>query len=153
MLCSGFISYCMESDSDTMDFLVSVLMFLLVFGVIHFISSNLCNNNIHRRSQMSISRMQIDMSRCMTKPTKCPVCLAKTRISLGICPVWSESSLSAWRNIGPLAPYWAHREDWSDWADAIFAGRTVILLVLPCGGTRFLFCFILFCIRTKMIKF
>ena len=28
---------------------------------------------------------------------------AKTQISLGICPVWSDSSLSAWRNLGPLA--------------------------------------------------
>ena len=39
-------------------------------------------------------------------------------VSLGICPVWSESSLSAWRNIGPFTTYWAHSEDWSDWADA-----------------------------------
>ena len=46
-----------------------------------------------------------------------PVRPAKTQISLGIHPVWSESSLSAWRNIGPLTTYWAHSEDWSDWAD------------------------------------
>ena len=31
-----------------------------------------------------------------------------TQISLGIRPVWSESSLSAWRNLGPLATHWAH---------------------------------------------
>ena len=31
---------------------------------------------------------------------------AKTRISLGIHPVWSESSLSAWRNLGSLATHW-----------------------------------------------
>ena len=42
------------------------------------------------------------MSRRMTKPTKLHVRPAKTQISLGIRPVWSESSLSAWRNIGPL---------------------------------------------------
>ena len=30
--------------------------------------------------------------------------LAKTQISLGIRPVWSESSLSAWRNLGPQLP-------------------------------------------------
>ena len=30
-----------------------------------------------------------------SKPTKWPVCPAKTLISLGICPVWSESSLCA----------------------------------------------------------
>ena len=32
---------------------------------------------------------------------------AKTQISLGIRPVWSESSLSAWRKLGSLATYWA----------------------------------------------
>ena len=38
------------------------------------------------------------MSRTMTKSTKWHVCPAKTQISLGIRPVWSESSLSAWRS-------------------------------------------------------
>ena len=40
--------------------------------------------------------------------------LAKTQISLGILPVWSESSLSAWRKRGSLA----QGRLWSDWADA-----------------------------------
>ena len=44
-----------------------------------------------------------DLSQNMTKPTKRPVRPAKTQISLGIHPVWSESSLSAWRSIGCLA--------------------------------------------------
>ena len=35
-----------------------------------------------------------------------------------IRPVWSESSLSAWRKLGSLATHWSHCEDWSDWADA-----------------------------------
>ena len=35
------------------------------------------------------------MSRLMTEPTKWHVRPAKTQISLGICPVWSESSLCA----------------------------------------------------------
>ena len=43
---------------------------------------------------------------------------AKTRISLGIRPVCSESSLSACRKLGSLATHWAHSEDWSVWADA-----------------------------------
>ena len=43
---------------------------------------------------------------------------AKTQISLGICPVWSESSLSAWIKLGSLATHWAHSKDWPDWADA-----------------------------------
>ena len=41
-----------------------------------------------------------NMSRLMTKPTKWHVRPAKTQISLGIPPVWSESSLSAWRKLG-----------------------------------------------------
>ena len=47
----------------------------------------------------------------LTKPTKWPVRPAKTQISLGIRPVWSESSLSSWRNIGPLTTYWAYSDD------------------------------------------
>ena len=35
----------------------------------------------------------------------------KTQISLGIRPVLSESSLSAWRSIGSLATHKAHSED------------------------------------------
>ena len=53
------------------------------------------------------------------KTNKVSVRPAKTQISLGICPVWSESrcpvwsesSLSAWRNLGPLATHWMHSED------------------------------------------
>ena len=69
------------------------------------------------------------MSRHMTKPTKWPVRPAKTQFSLGIRPVWSETLLSAWRNIGPLTTYWAPSED-SDQTGRmprliwVFAGRT-----------------------------
>ena len=76
------------------------------------------------------------------KTNKMAVHTAKTQISLGIRSVWSESSLSAWRNLGSLATHWAHSEDWSDWADARliweFAVRAVILLVLSCRGSFFL---------------
>ena len=77
------------------------------------------------------------MSRLMTKPSKWHVRPAKTQISLGICPVWSESSLSAWRKLGSLATDWAHGED-SDqiWLLWVFAGHTVILLVLSWGGSN-----------------
>ena len=51
------------------------------------------------------------LSRLMTKPAKWSVRPAKAQISLGIRPVWSESSLSACRNIGPLTTYWAYSED------------------------------------------
>ena len=72
---------------------------------------------------------------------------AKTQINLGIRPVWSESSLSAWNKLGSLATHWAHRED-SDQTGRmprliwVFAGRTLILLVLSCRGS-FVISFIL----------
>ena len=49
------------------------------------------------------------LSRLMTKPTKW-LC-AQRKISLGIRPVWLESSLSAWRKLGSLAAHWEHSED------------------------------------------
>ena len=66
---------------------------------------------------------------------------AKTQISLGIRPIWSESLLSAWRNLWSLATHWAHREN-SDQTGRmiwVFGGRTVILLVLSWGGSINLF--------------
>ena len=45
------------------------------------------------------------------KINKMTVRPAKTQISLGIHPVWSESSLSAWRKHGSLAAHWAHSEN------------------------------------------
>ena len=65
---------------------------------------------------------------------------AKTQISLGIHPVWSQSSLSAWRQLGSLATHWAHSEDsdqtgWMPRLIWVFAGRTVTLLVLSCRGS------------------
>ena len=47
------------------------------------------------------------LSQRMTKPTKLHVRPAKTQISLGIRPVWSECSLSAWRKLESLATHWA----------------------------------------------
>ena len=55
--------------------------------------------------------------------------IEKIQIGLGILPVWSESSLSAWRKLGSLATHWAHSED-SDQTGSmprmiwVFAGRT-----------------------------
>ena len=45
------------------------------------------------------------------KTNKMAVRPTKTQISLGIRPVWSESSLSAWRSIGSLATHRAHSVD------------------------------------------
>ena len=66
---------------------------------------------------------------------------AKTQISRGIRPVWSESSLLAWRKLGSLASYWAHSEDSDQTGQMprliwVFAGCTLILLVLSCHGSR-----------------
>ena len=81
------------------------------------------------------------MSCLMTEPTKWHVRPAKTKISLGIRPVWSESSLSAWRKLGSLAIHWVHSEDADQTGQIsrlirVFAGRTVILLVLSCDGSN-----------------
>ena len=59
----------------------------------------------------------------------------KTQISLGIRPVWSESSLSARRKLGSLATHWAHGEDSDQTGQMsrliwVFDGRTATLLVL-----------------------
>ena len=62
----------------------------------------------------------LDMSQCMTKPTKWPEGPAKTQISLGIHihPVWSKSSLcTQWVAKDPSFIH-ADSKDWSDWADA-----------------------------------
>ena len=75
------------------------------------------------------------------KTNKMSVCPAKTQISLGIRPVWSESSLFAWRKFESLATHWVHSED-SDQTGRmprliwVFAGRTLILLVLSQGGSN-----------------
>ena len=78
----------------------------------------------------------------MTKPTKWHVRPTKTQISLGIPPVWSESSLTTWRKLGFLATHWAHSEDsdqtgWMPRLIWVFTGRTIILLVLSWGGSDF----------------
>ena len=52
-----------------------------------------------------------NMSCIMTKPTKWSVRPAKTQISLGLGPVWSESSLFVWRSTGSLATHSVHSED------------------------------------------
>ena len=58
---------------------------------------------------------------------------ATTQISLGICPVWSESSFSTWRRLGSLATHWVHSEDsdktgWMPRLIWVLAGRTANLL-------------------------
>ena len=106
---------------------------------------------------------QRDLSSLTTKPTKWHVRPPKTQISLGIHPVWPESSLSAWRKLGSLATHWVHSEDpvgcpgWSEfslgahaillvfvvrllkspgWSESSL-GAHAILLVLSWGGSKY----------------
>ena len=85
-------------------------------------------------SEITISEPQHD------KTINVAVRPAKTQISLGIRPVWTESSLSAWSKLGSLATHWMNGDD-SDqtgrmpWLIWVFAGRTVTLLVLSCRGS------------------
>ena len=74
------------------------------------------------------------------KNNKVAVRPAKAQISLGIRPVWSESSLSAWRKLGSLATHWVHSEDSEQTGRmprliGVFAGCTLTLLVLSCSGS------------------
>ena len=81
------------------------------------------------------------MSRLMSKPTKWHVRPAKTHISLGIRPVWSESSLCAQRVAKEPSFLHVDSKD-SDQTGRmpkliwVFAGRAVILLVLSWGGSN-----------------
>ena len=89
---------------------------------------------------LTVIHHSTNLSCLMTKPTKRHVCPAKNQISLGIRLVWSENSLPTWRKLGSLATHWAHSED-SDQTGRmprliwVFAGFTVILLVLSWGGS------------------
>ena len=60
-----------------------------------------------------------------------------------------QSLLSAWRDLGALATHWVHSEDadqtgWMPRLIWVFAGRTVTLLVLSCGGSIIYTCYWLF---------
>ena len=59
---------------------------------------------------------------------------------LTVRPVWAGSLLSAWRKLGSLPTHWAHIKDsdkavWMPRLIWVFAGRTVILLILSRGGS------------------
>ena len=84
------------------------------------INANFSISNVNQiRWYLSLenSLIQFQMSHDMTKPTKW-LRAQRRQISLAIRPIWLESSLSAWRNLGSLATHSAHYEDWSDWANA-----------------------------------
>ena len=70
----------------------------------------------------------------MTKTNNMAVRPAKTQISLGIRPVWSESLLSAWRKSGSLATHKMHSKD-SDQTG--WTGRTPRLIWVLLGTHSF----------------
>ena len=78
--------------------------------------------------------MQILMSCLVTKPTKWALCPAKTEISLGIRPVWSESSLcTQWVAKDPRFLH-ADSEDSDQTGRMSSLGAHAILLVLWQGA-------------------
>ena len=89
------------------------------------------------------------VSRRNTKPTKWPIRPAKTQISLGICTVWSDSSLFAWKNLMSSATPWAHSND--------LTGRTPRLIRAFAGHTCHFVGFVVrrisYCLtRCKMLR-
>ena len=62
-----------------------------------------------KKKQLSRDMKKKNKKKNNNKVTVRPV---KTQISLGIRPVWPETSLSVWRKLGSLATHWAHSEDW-----------------------------------------
>ena len=70
----------------------------------------------------------------MTKPTKSPLCPAKTQINLGICPVWSQSSL--WALCIAKYPVLLHADSrCPGWSESLLRTQ-YILLVLSWGGSN-----------------
>ena len=113
--------------------------------------SQFIHNGIHDNDTYwleCILKREFNAALCAThkprhdKTKKMALCPAKTQISLVIRLVWSESSLSTWRQLESLATHWAHSDD-SDQTGRmpslswVFAGRTLILLVLSCRGSHY----------------
>ena len=93
---------------------------------------------IYQLNHMNISKTIIVLPH--DKINKMTVCPVKTQISLGICSVWSESSLCAqWVAKDPRFLH-ADSKDSDQTGQMprliwVFAGCTVILLVLSWGGS------------------
>ena len=119
-------------------FIITVLFFIchLMFaydGFVGLFEAIILVVKLVGKSCSTGSSNALYLRRLMTKLAKLHLHPGKIQISLGIRPVWSESSLSAWRKLVSLAAHWVHSEDYDlIW---VFGGRTVILLVLSCGGS------------------
>ena len=71
-----------------------------------FIAQSLSCSPFHR---LEMTEIQLKGRKTLTHPSS--IHPAKTQISLGIRPVWSESSLPARRKLWSSATHWAHSED------------------------------------------
>ena len=128
---------CMDAQAD-LSFCWAHLSFCwFCRGAAHMKCSYYCLAGKHLLCSSSVHSLNSVFNHLMTKSTKWPVHPAKTQISLGIHPVWSESLLSAWRSY-PLS---AQRRLWSDWADAqadlSLCWAHTPLLVFSWGGSLF----------------
>ena len=74
----------------------------------YYSKSNFRDRNIGR--ELGNRYRTINLSKTM-QTNKMTWASAKTQISLGIQPVWLESSLFAWINLGSSASCWARSED------------------------------------------
>ena len=86
------------------------------------------------------NQLRNHMSRDMTKPTKW-LCVQRRLRSAWASTQSDQSSLSAWTKLGSLATHWAHSEVTDQTGRMprliwVFAGRTLILLVLSCRGSH-----------------
>ena len=96
-------------DSDqTTDPHCPPLIQLFVGQIIKLDCANLRTSTVRSKGVLII---RINMSQRMRKLIKRHVRPAKTQISLGISPIWLDSSLSAWRKLGSLAIHLTHSED------------------------------------------
>ena len=81
------------------------------------------------------------MSRDMTKPTMWLCAQRRLRSAWASSPPRIIRVFAAWRKLGSLATHWAHSEDSEQTGRVprliwVFAGRTLILLVLSCRGSN-----------------
>ena len=84
---------------------------------------------LHNTKSTLYAQSENNMSHNMTKPTKWQMCSPKSQISLGICPVWSKSSLCAQWVVKDLMFLHADSEDsdqtwWMPRLIWVFAGCT-----------------------------
>ena len=97
-----------------------------------------------------------DMTKTMTKTMKW-LCAQRRLGSAWASAQSDQSSLSAWTKLVSLAAHWAHSED-SDQTGRmprliwVFAGRSLILLVLSCRGSKYFLCKMLLSFLYVVIK-